>query len=124
MPGNGFAFPVRVGREDDLVGLFHRIGDLAHDLVGLRVDLPVHCEIAIGLDRPVFGGQIAHVSVGRDNLVSRSEIFVDCFGFRSRFHNDDVHALPGSHPCGRCSLPAVVRGRFRSVPHVPLGENG
>ena len=91
MPGNRLAFAIRVGGEDQLVGLFDRVRDFLHDFLGLRVDIPVHLEVFVGLDRAVLGRQVAHVAERGDDLVTAAQVFVDGLGLGSRFHDYDVH---------------------------------
>ena len=62
VPGDGLAFPVRVGREDHAVGVLHRAADVAQPLGGLRVDFPAHREIVVGVDRAVLRREVAHVA--------------------------------------------------------------
>ena len=62
-----------------------------HDLLGLAVDVPVHREVVVGLDRAVLGRQIADVAEGRDHLVAGAQVLVDGLGLGGRFDDDDVH---------------------------------
>ena len=62
VPGDGLAFPVRVGRQDHAVGGPHRAADVAHPLGGLRVDFPAHGEIVVRIDRAVLRGEIPHMA--------------------------------------------------------------
>ena len=69
VPGNGFAFAIRVGRENELVGAFYGLCDLAHDLLRARIDVPMHCKIVVRLHRSVLRRQVAHVAIGGDDFV-------------------------------------------------------
>ena len=91
MPGDGLAFPVGVGREDQLVGILDRVGNFLDDFLRLTIAVPVHFEVILRFDRPILGGQIAHVPVGCDDLVTAAQVFVDGLGLGSRFNDDDVH---------------------------------
>ena len=91
MPGDGFAFAIRVGGEDELVGLFDRVGDFLHDFLRLRVDVPVHLEVFVGLDRAVLGRQVAHMAERGDDLVAAAQVLVDGLGLGGRFDDYDVH---------------------------------
>ena len=62
VPGDGLAFPVRVGRQDHPVGVLDRAADVAEPLGGLRVDFPAHGEIVVGVDRAVLGRQVPHMA--------------------------------------------------------------
>ena len=70
VPGDGLAFTIWVGGEDQLVRLFDRIRDLAHDLGGLGIGIPMHGEIAVGLHRAIFRRQVADMPERGNDLVS------------------------------------------------------
>ena len=70
VPGDRLALAVRVGGEDELVGVLDRLGDVAQPLGGLGVDLPDHAEIRLRVDRAVLGGQIPHMAERGENLVA------------------------------------------------------
>ena len=93
VPGDGLAFAVRVGRQNDLVGALHGAGDVGETLGRLAVDLPFHGEIGVRFDRTVLCGQIAHMAERGENLVAAAEIFVDRLGLGRRFDDDDVHEI-------------------------------
>ena len=109
VPGNGFAFAIRVGGEDQVVGGFHRVGDVFDPCFdGLGIDLPGHGEIVVRLHRTILGGQVADMSVRGQDLIVRAQIFVDCLGLSRGFDDDDVHSEivlsgfgPGSGNAGR-----------------------
>ncbi len=121
MPGDGFAFPIGVGRQNELVGLFDRLGDLAHDLLGFAVNLPVHHEIVVGLDRAVLRRQVPDVPVRCDDLVARTQIFVDRLGLSGGFDDNDVHlalSLLGPPTTGPGpNLAAYICGRAAGREH-------
>ena len=91
VPRDRLALPVRIGGEDDAVGLLHRLGDLVQPLLGKLGHLPVHGEVLVRPDGAVLGRQIAHVSVGSENLEVAAEILVDRLRFGRRFDDDDIH---------------------------------
>ncbi len=62
MPGDGFAFAVGVGRQDEAIGLLGRLRDVVEPLLRLGVDLPDHAEISVGIDRAILGRQVADVT--------------------------------------------------------------
>ena len=92
VPGDGLAFAVGVGGQDQLVGILDGRGDLFHDLGRPAVDVPVHLEVVVGLDRAVLRRQVADVPIGRQHPVLGAQIFVDRLGLGDRFDDDDVHA--------------------------------
>jgi len=57
VPGDGLAFAVRIGRQNDRVGVLDGAGDLGEALGRFDVDVPQHGEIGVGVDRPVFAGR-------------------------------------------------------------------
>jgi hypothetical protein len=92
VPGDGFAFAIRVGGEDEAIGVFEGVGDVLDVLAGLGIDLPIHREVLVGLHRTVLGGQVADVAVGGQDLIVRAQILVDCLGLSRGLDDDDVHA--------------------------------
>ena len=92
VPADGFAFPVRVGCQDQLVGAFHGAGDVLHLGLGAGVNLPDHREIVIGLHRPVLGRQVADMAEAGQHFVAGAEILIDGLGFGGGFDDEDVHA--------------------------------
>ncbi|MNU66642.1 hypothetical protein D3C71_559620 [compost metagenome] len=93
VPGNGFAFAIRVGCEKEAVGGFYRIGNILHALGGGAVDFPGHFEILVGQHRSVLGRKIPHMAKGCKNLIARAKILVDRLGFGRRFYDDDIHIV-------------------------------
>ena len=93
VPGNGLAFAIRVGCENEAVGGFYRIGNILHALGGCAVDLPGHFEILVGQHRSVLGRKVSDVAKGCKNLVARAKILVDRLGFGRRFYDDDIHIV-------------------------------
>jgi hypothetical protein len=91
VPGDRLAFAIGVGGEDQLVGAFDRVRYFFHYFLGLRVYVPVHFEVFVGLDRPVFGGEVAHVPERGNDLVAAAKVLVDGLGLGSRFNDYDVH---------------------------------
>ena len=53
VPGDGFAFAIGVGRENELVGTLHGLGDVVESLLGLLIHFPNHLEIMIRIDRAI-----------------------------------------------------------------------
>jgi hypothetical protein len=97
VPGNGFAFPVRVSREDQAIGVLKRIRNRFDSRLRLGVDGPLHGEIFVWPHRAVLGRQIAHMSKAGQDRVIGAEIFVDGFGFGRGFDDDDVHKRGASN---------------------------
>jgi hypothetical protein len=92
MPGDGFAFAVGVGRQDQGVGLPELLGD-GVDVLGVLVDhLVLHLEAARRIDRAVFRHQVAHVAVRGQDFVVLAEILLDRLRLGRRFDDDQVFA--------------------------------
>ena len=50
VPGDRLALAIGVGRQNEFVGVFDGAGDVVQALLRLRVDLPNHAEIRVGID--------------------------------------------------------------------------
>ena len=96
VPGNRLAFAVRVGGEDQGVGLLRLVGDRLElpRLVG--IGLPLHREAGVRIDRAVLGRQIADVAVGGEHAVTAAKIFLDGLRLGGRFDDDKLHGKRGS----------------------------
>ncbi|MFK4666672.1 hypothetical protein ABIF76_007526 [Bradyrhizobium ottawaense] len=94
VPGDGLALAIRVGGENQAVGVLQGLGDVVEPAGRLGVDLPDHLEIGVGIDGAVLRGQVADMAERGQNLIGRAQIFVDRLGFRRRLHNDDIHVVP------------------------------
>jgi hypothetical protein len=92
VPGDGLAFAIRVGGEDDLVGALGGHGDVVQPLGRLHVHVPRHGEVLVRPDRSILGRQVADVTVGRQDRVVGSQILVDGLGLGRALDDDDVHA--------------------------------
>ncbi len=93
VPGDRLALTIRVGGENQPVGLLHRIGNVLEPLLSPLVDLPNHLEIGIGIDRTVFGGKVADMAITGQNRVILAEIFIDRLGLGGRLDNDNAEGF-------------------------------
>ena len=91
VPGDRFAFAVRVGGEDELVGIFDGAGDIVQPLRRLGINLPEHAEIVVGIDGTALRRQIAHMAKRGHHLVVLAQIFIDCLRLGRRFHQNKIH---------------------------------
>ena len=91
LPADRFPFAIRVGGENDAVGLLRDLGDLAQALGRLGVDLPGHGEVVVGQDRTILRRQVADVTVGGQDRVVRTEVLVDGLGLCRAFDDDEIH---------------------------------
>ena len=90
MPGDGLAFPVRVGCQIDLVALFRLLLQrrdklllvLHFNVVRFEAVFDVHADLALG--------QVADVSHGRHHFIAGTEIFLDRFGLCGALHNHQI----------------------------------
>ena len=80
MPGNGFAFAIRVGGQEQRVGVLQSTDDRPHVFLVAVDDLVFHLEIGFRVDRAVFGHQVAHVSVRSEHFVILAEVLLDRLG--------------------------------------------
>ena len=62
VPGDRLALAIRVGCEDQLVGILERACDIVDALVRSGIDFPEHVEIIVRIDRPIPGGQVADMA--------------------------------------------------------------
>jgi hypothetical protein len=85
MPGNGFAFTVRVGGEEEVLGFLERTRDGFHVLFVALDRLVTHLEVLVGIDSAFLGDEVAHVAIGSKHLEILAEVFLDGFRFRGRF---------------------------------------
>ncbi len=96
MPGNGFAFPVRVSRQKQPAAALHGIGDGLHALGRLIIGNIGHGEIIIRQDRTILGRQVAHVAVAGQHNVIVAQILIDGFGLGRGFDDHNIH-FAGTH---------------------------
>ena len=104
VPGNRLAFAIRVGGEDQRVGVLDGAADLAEALGGLGVDLPSHVKIVVRIDRAVLGREVADVPERSVHFITLAQVLVDGFCLCGRLYDDDLHE---SDP-----LAAPAYGRF------------
>jgi hypothetical protein len=98
MPGDRFTLAIRVGCEDQLVGVLELSRDVVDALVRLCVDLPEHAEIRLGIDRAILGGEVADMAKGSQYLIARAEVLVNRLRLGRRFDYDNIHENPISYP--------------------------
>jgi hypothetical protein len=103
MPGDGFTFAVKVSRQKDRIGLARGRDDLVDMLLVALDDVVAHGEVVVGIDRAFFGHQVAHVTVGGQDLEIRAQVLVD--GGRLGRRLDDEKIL------GHCLNLLVCRRR-------------
>ena len=91
MPADGFALAVRVGCEDQLIVVFEGIGDGFDVFFAGRANLPKHLKFILRIHGAIFGRQVTHVTVGRENGETRTKIFIYCLCLSRRFYNNNSH---------------------------------
>src|SRR3546814_19367536 len=84
MPAYRLTLAVGVGREDQTVGLLRGVRNLLQSLRLVGIELPLHREAVVGIDRPILGRQIPDVAIGRQNLEIAAEILLDRFRSEER----------------------------------------
>ena len=77
VPRNRFAFAIRVGGKDQLVGTLQGAGDVIHPLLRLRIDLPQHAKIVVRVDRTVFRGEVPDMAKRSQDLIAGAEVLID-----------------------------------------------
>ena len=81
MPADCFPLAIRVGCEDQAIGLLCLVCD-GFQLLGLVwVIVPQHGKAVFGIYRSVLGRQIADMAIGGQHLISASQILLDCLRF-------------------------------------------
>ena len=89
MPADGFAFTVRVGRQQHTVGVFGLALQLFDELF-LAFDADVLRRIVmLDVDAQLGGGQIADVAHAGRNFVVFAQIFADGLRLGRRLHDDE-----------------------------------
>ena len=63
--------------------------DTSSSLPDLRLAVwqDIVCDVFVGLDRAVFGGQVAYVPERGNDLVAAAQVLVDGLGLGSRFND-------------------------------------
>jgi len=87
MPGDGFPFAVRVGCQEDVVGLFDGLG-YGIDMLGITLDqLILHAVLVFGIHRTLLGNQITHVAIGGEDFEIRTKVFFQSFRLGGRLYD-------------------------------------
>ena len=121
MPADRLALAVRVGGQDQAVGLFRRIDDRLHAGALVSVQLPIHGKAFVGAHRSILGRQVADVAIGGQHLETGPEIFLDGLRLGGGFYDDKLHGLvkfPYVYTCTRGWSADDVASRAREV-HPP-----
>ena len=88
VPGNRFAFAIRVGRQIQGLGFLERARD-GVDVFFVALDrLVAHREVLVGIDRAFLGNQVAHVAIGGEHLEILAEVLLDGLRFGGRLDDD------------------------------------
>ena len=95
VPRDCFAFTIRVGGEDQLVGTLEGPCDIVHALVRLGVDFPEHPEIVVRIDRAILGRQVTDMAKRGQDLIAGAEVFIDCLRLGRQLDYDNIHGNPG-----------------------------
>ena len=124
MPGDGFAFSIRVRRQEHFVAGFRLGLNLRKDL---RFALDRHIlrfEIVFHVDAQLAGGQILNMPDRRHDGITTPQILADGAGFRRRLNNDQClgHENSGSlwgypsHPYQIIPICATVQRLHSKIP--------
>ncbi len=98
VPGDGFAFAVQVGCEEDFGGVLGGGAEVGDDFAAAVGDFVGGFEVVVDVDVEALGGDVADVADGGFDGVAGAEVFVDGFGLGGGF--DDDEGLSGAPPLG------------------------
>ena len=91
MPGNGFAFAIRVGGEVKLTAFRDGLGDRVEALLRLGIDFPVHGEIFVRPDRTILGRKVADMTVRGQHGVAGAQILTNGLSLGRGLDDQYVH---------------------------------
>ena len=91
MPGDGFAFAIRIGGEVELAAFGDGLGDGVHPLLRLRIDLPVHGEVFVGPHGAILGRQVADMAVRGQHGEAGAEVFPNGLSLGRGLDDQYVH---------------------------------
>ena len=77
MPGDRFAFAVRVSRQQQSIGIFQRALDGIDVFLVAVDDLVFHGKAIVRIHGAFFGNQIAHMPVRGEDFVVHPKILLD-----------------------------------------------
>jgi len=80
MPADRLALAVGIGGEDQRVGILGLVGDRLQLAGFVGIGLPFHREAIVRIDRSILRGQVTDMAVGRQDAMTRSQIFLDGLG--------------------------------------------
>ena len=90
VPGDRLALAIGVGRQHQHRRFLQRLGN-GGDVLLVALDQPIlHREFVVGIDRAFLGHQVAHVTVGGQDLVVLAQVFLDRARFGGRFDDDEI----------------------------------
>ena len=90
MPGNGLAFPVRVGGQKDFFTFLGALFQVVDDLFLALDGLVIQREAALHIHADLAFRQIPHMAHGGLDLIPGAQIFTDGLGLCRRLHDDEV----------------------------------
>jgi hypothetical protein len=101
VPGNGFAFAIRVRCEIERVGFLQGAHDCVDVFLAALDDLVLHREFLVGIHGALLRNEVAHVAVRRHHLEIPAEVFADGFRLCGRFDDDKIlgHRMKNRGQC-------------------------
>ena len=99
MPGDGFAFAVQVGGEEDFGGSFHGGAKIGNDFFGAVRDFVGGFEVVIDVDIESLAGDVADVADGGFDGEVVAQVLIDGLGLGGGF--DDDQSVAGAAAGGR-----------------------
>ncbi len=94
VPRDRLALAIRVGGEDQLVGVLDCRGDVVEPLLRLGIDLPKHAKIRLRVDRSALRRQVADMAERGQHFVAAAQILIDRFCLGGQFHQYQIHDNP------------------------------
>src|ERR1017187_6987899 len=100
MPGNRLAFPIRIGRQVNLLGTLRGLLQFGDQCFPLGGDLVRGLELLLNLNTELALRQIPDVTHGGLHTEVRAQVLVDRLRFRGRFNDDQFfcHAFSSYDP--------------------------
>ena len=92
VPGNGFAFAIRVRRQIERVGAPQGLGDGLDVALVFIDELILHGEVVLRVHCPTLGHQVAHVPIGGEDLEVLAQVTLDRPRLGGRLDDDQVLA--------------------------------
>ena len=95
MPGDGFAFPVRVGSQVDGFGALGGLGELLDGVLLVLWDFVERCEVFGNVDAEPVLGEVPDMAQGGHYVEVLAQYLLDGPGLGGRFYNYEIFSHKG-----------------------------